>query len=159
MKIMKNDRGFTFIELLIIISIIGLISLVTIPSLSKFKTEQALKNTTENVITLLNKAQSDSLSSINSNNYGVHFGSNYMVYFIGNTFSNTDPNNKRSNFEPGVSIPLINGINLNGGGSDVIFPRLTGNVIGYGTIVLQLTNKSSHQKIIKITKVGSVSLE
>ncbi len=158
MKIINYNKGFTFIELLIVIAIIGILSLITIPNLSNFRKEQALKNTTENVITLLDKAQSDSLSSLNSNNYGVHFASNYMVYFVGSTFSNTNPNNKKVDFEPGVAIPLNGGINLNGGGSNIIFPRLTGNVVGYGTIILQLTNKPTHQKIIKISKVGSVSL-
>lgn len=157
MKILHN-RGISLIEILIIIAIMFVVSFVAMPSLINFQREQSLKNTTENIISFLNKAKSDSSSSLNSNNYGVHFEDNYMVYFSGSTFSESGPDNKMINFESGTSIPS-GGISLNGGGNDVIFPRLTGDTTGYGTITIQLTAKTTHQKIITIGKIGSISID
>lgn len=154
-KIFKN-KGFSLVELLIIIAIMFLITLVFMPSLIDFQRKQSLKNTTENVISLLNKAKSDSLSSLNLNNYGVHFEDNYMVYFSGNIFSESGSDNKTINFESGTSIPS-GGINLNGGADEVIFPRLTGDITGYGIIIIQLTAKPDIQKIITISKTGAIS--
>jgi type II secretory pathway pseudopilin PulG len=149
MKIFKNS-GFSLIELLIIMMILVLISAVTLPKLIDFQREQSLKNTSENIISLLNKAKSDTSSSLNSSNYGVHFETNYMVYFIGNNYSSQSSSNERVDFETGVTL-------LSGVGSNIIFPRLTGDVIGYRTIVIKLTALPSHQKTITITKTGSVS--
>ena len=156
MKILQN-KGFSLIEILIVIMVLTLISLVVIPGLINFQREQSLKNTTENIIALLNKAKSDSFSSLNSNNYGVHFTSTSATYFIGNTFDINDPNNQEIDFEKGVVTLTSGGINLNGGGNDVIFPRLTGDTVGYGTIVIHLTSVPARQKIITINKIGSVS--
>jgi len=152
-----NNKGFSLIEMLIIVAIMFLVSLVAMPSLINFQREQSLKNTTESIVSLLNKAKSDSFSSLNSNNYGVHFENNYMVYFSGSTFEESGPDNRTIDFESGTSLLVIGGINLNGGGEDIIFPRLTGDTIGYGTIVIQLTAKPDNKKTITISKTGSIS--
>ncbi len=106
---------------------------------------------------LLHKAKSDSLSSLNSNNYSVHFENNRMVYFIGDTFSEGDSGNQIVNFESEVNIPTTGGINLNGGGNNVVFSKLAGNVVGYGTIIIQLTSDPTRQKTITIEKTGAIS--
>ncbi len=157
MKIL-NNKGFTLIELLLAIAVLASIGLIVMPSLTNFQKKQSLKNTAENIVTLLNKAKSDSLSSLNSNNYGVHFESNQMIYFTGNNFSPGNINNKKVGFASGVVIPPIGGIGLNNGGNDVIFPRLTGDVVGYGIIVIQLISKPTSQEIITINKLGTISL-
>lgn len=149
--------GFSLIELLFVITIIFLITIVVMPKLIDFQREQSIKNTAENIIVLLNKAKSNSNSSLNSSNYGVHFSNDNMIYFTGETFIENNPTNEIFAFESGVEIPTTGGINLNGGGSNIIFPRLTGDVIGYGTITIQLTAKPERQKIITITKTGSIS--
>jgi len=146
------------IELLLALAVLASIVLIVMPSLSNFQKEQSIKNTAENIVTLLNKAKSDSLSALNSENYGVHFESNQMIYFVGNHFFPGNINNKKISFASGVVIPFVGGIGLNGGGDDVIFPRLTGDVTGYGIIVIQLVSKPTRQEIITINKLGSISL-
>ncbi len=156
MKIIKN-RGFNLIELLIVIAIVSLISAISMPALINFQKNQAIKNTRENIVSVLNKAKSNTLASLNSSSYGVHFESNYIIYFMGESFSISDPNNEQINFESGVRIKPIGGINLNTMGNDTIFPRLTGDVIGYGTITIELTDQTTTQKIITINKTGYIT--
>ena len=69
----KTNNGITIIEILIAIAVISIISSIVVLNLSKFRNEQALKNTTIDIVSLLNKAKQNTLSSINSNSYGVHF--------------------------------------------------------------------------------------
>jgi type II secretory pathway pseudopilin PulG len=150
MKKTINIKGFSLIELLMIISIMILIGMITVPKLINFQREQSLKNTSENIISLLNKAKSDSQASLNSSNYGVHFENDYMVYFIGMTYTENNPDNQRVDFETGVTIQ-------SGVGNSIIFPRLTGDVIGYGTVVIKLTALPTRTKTITVTKTGSIS--
>ncbi len=157
MKIFKNNFGFTMIELLIAISIIGIIVAITMPSLVEYRKKQSLKNTTENIVSILNKAKSDSVNSLNSLNYGIHFGSDYLDYFIGTTYNPIDTNNKRTNFENGVTLLSPDGLNLDGGGSDIIFPKLIDPVIGYGSITIEVTTDPSMSKTIIVSKIGSIS--
>ncbi|MFA5773588.1 MAG: prepilin-type N-terminal cleavage/methylation domain-containing protein [Candidatus Paceibacterota bacterium] len=151
----KRNKGISIIEILIVISIIVIISAIAIPNFSKFHNQQALRNTTEDVISLLNEARNSTISSKNSNTYGVHFQSDKVILFAGSSF-NDSPSNKQINLDSSVIIPATGGINLNGGGSDIIFARITGDTTNNGTIVIQLVSDTTQQKIITISKIGVI---
>jgi prepilin-type N-terminal cleavage/methylation domain-containing protein len=154
LKINKN-KGFTLIEILIVITILGIISSIVILNLSQFRNEQLLKNTTLDVVSLLSKARQNTLSSVNSINYGVHFDGNQAVLFTGPGYTSNNVTNEPVIFNNRIIILTPSGLNI-GGGSDVIFKRLTGETIG-GTIKIQLTSDATKQKIITVGKTGSVS--
>jgi len=153
------NKGISLIEIIIIISIIGILSAITIPILSDFKKSQSLKNTTENVISILNKAKADSNSSLDSSNYGVHFETNKAVYFKGITYSSSSSSNKEVVFDSGIIIPASLGLSLSGGGSNIIFPKLTGDVVGYGSIKLQQSSDVSSFKTITVSKLGVIETQ
>lgn len=154
LKINKN-KGFTLIEILMVIAILGIISSIVLLNLSQFRNEQLLKNTTLDVVSLLSKARQNTLSSVNSTNYGVHFDSNKAVLFTGSLYSSNNATNEPIVFSSKVIVPIPSGLNI-GGGSDVIFERLTGETVG-GTIKIQLTSDSTKQKIITVGKIGNAS--
>ena len=156
MKTNKN-KGISIIEILIVISIIGILAAVIIPSLSKFRNEQALRNTTADIVSLLNKARNNTISSLSSSNYSVHFETTRFVYFTGSVFNNGAGTNSAFTLSTSVTIPASGGISLNGGGADVIFTRLTGETANYGTIIVRLASDDTKQKTITISKTGSVS--
>ncbi|MFA6386717.1 MAG: prepilin-type N-terminal cleavage/methylation domain-containing protein [Candidatus Paceibacterota bacterium] len=151
----NKNKGFTLIEILAVIAILGIISSIIILSLSQFRNEQLLKNTTLDVVSLLSKARQNTLSSVNSTNYGIHFDSNQVVLFTGSVYSSNNSTNEPIVFSSKVNIPIPSGLNI-GGGNDVIFERLTGETIG-GTIKIQLTSDSTKQKIITVGKIGNAS--
>lgn len=159
----KNNKGFTALELLFVIAIIVILSAMIIPSLSNFRKEQALKNTTADIISLLNKAKSDADSLALGTDYSVHFETDRAVYFIGTVFDDAAVTNQEVNLDSSVIIPASGGINLNGGGSNVVFTRLTGDdrgyVTGYGTIIIRLASDATRQKTITINKTGAVSVD
>ncbi len=154
---MKNNnykKGIGAIEILISIAILSIVTAVVLPSLSSFKNHQVLVNTAEDIISLLNKARTETLASKNSNYYSVHFETNRAVLFTGGVFNNGDSNNYVVNFDSAVSIPSTGGINLSGGGADVIFTRLSGDTNQNGNIVIQLNSDNNQKKIITIKKTG-----
>ena len=156
MKNIKN-KGFTAVEILVVISIMIVLSAIVLPSMSRFRNERTLGNTAEDIVTILNKARNDTIGSLNSYAYGVHVATNSVTYFIAPTYSSGASTNSVTSLDPNVTIPASGGINLNGGGSDVVFTRLTGDTTSYGTIVVQLTSDSTHQKTITINKTGVAS--
>lgn len=156
MNILKN-KGISVLEILIVLSIIAVLASILLPSLSLFRREQTLNNTIGDIVSLLNTARNNTISSLNSNNYGVHFQSDRAIYFTGSVFDSGDVTNVPFVFDSSVNIPSVNGINLNGGGSDIVFTRLTGDTTNHGTIIVTLTSDSTHQKIITISKTGSIS--
>lgn len=157
MKNKNYKKGISAIEILISMAILATIVAVILPSLSGFKNQQVLKNTAEDIVSLLNKARMDTLASKNSHYYSVHFESNRAVLFTDGTFNNADATNYSVDFDSNVSIPSSGGINLSGGGSDVIFTRLTGDTNKNGNIVIQLNSDNTKTKTITIRKTGVAS--
>lgn len=149
-------KGFLLIEIIIVIAIIAIIVSISLPSLNAFRNRQALVNTTEDIVSLLNTARIQTLSSLNGNFYGVHFTSTTATLFSGGTYDSGDITNKVINFDSFVILPAAN-ISLNGAGVDVNFNRLTGDTSQYGTITLQLTSDSATQKVITVNKTGVIS--
>lgn len=155
---MKNfySRGISVIEILIVIAVIGILVAIVVPNLTRFRNEQALKNTSADIISLLNEARSNTISSVNSSQYGVYFESGRAVLFVGSTFTEPNSTNKELSFSSAVTIQSSGGISLNGGGSTVVFSRISGDTSNYGTITIQLVSDSSRQKIITIGQTGLV---
>src|SRR3989338_4195149 len=130
---MKNfyQKGITIIELLIVIVVIGIMALIVLPQFSYIKENQVLKNGVSDILSSIDKARGQTLSSLNSSEYGVHFESDKVIIFKGTVFSAIAPDNE-----------------------NIYFNRLSGSPSVTGTVTLSTTNYS---KIITIsaTVVGS----
>lgn len=154
---MKNfsQKGITFIELLIVIAIIIILIAVVSPQFSKVKNLQILKGTGEDVVSLLRKARSETLASLNSTEYGVHFSSNQVVLFSGTTYN---PNSASNQIDSISSPATISAISLTGGAVDVYFNRLSGTASKTGTITISISSDASLTKTITISGTGVASI-
>jgi prepilin-type N-terminal cleavage/methylation domain-containing protein len=153
---MNNQKGMTLIEILAVIAIISIIASLAVLNLSKFRNARTLQNTTEDVVSFLNLARNNTIASLNSSNYGVHFEEDQMFLFEGLSYNSLAENNQRIIFEPSVRIKS-GGINLNGGGNDVVFKKISGDTLNYGTIVLELRSDVNQFRTITINKLGIIS--
>ena len=149
----KQTKGFTLIELLIVLAIILLILIIVLPRFSDIRENQSLKNASENAISILDQARSQSTASIDSSTYGVHFETNKMVLFKGSSYSSSDPDN--------IDVPIltpayISDTSLTGDAEDVVFDRLKGLPDVSGTVTISTTSQS---QIINISSSGSFSLD
>jgi prepilin-type N-terminal cleavage/methylation domain-containing protein len=145
-------RGFTMVELLIVVAIAILLSAVVFSSLLSFRKNQALEKDTELVVQLLNQARSQTLSSKGATVYGVHFASSQVILFSGSTYAAAASGNQAFDL---TSTDTILTITLTGGGSDVLFQRLTGETTQNGTIVIS-SSGISRTKTVTIYRTGVI---
>jgi len=142
--------GFTFLELIIVIGVATLLSYIILSSLITFRKNQALEKDTEIVVQLLAQARNQTLSSKNATVYGVHFTAPIVTLFVGSSYVAGTPTNEDVNLS---STDTILTINLTGGGSDVIFQRLSGETAQNGTVVVSSPG-ISRTKTVTIYKTG-----
>ncbi|MCX6731801.1 MAG: prepilin-type N-terminal cleavage/methylation domain-containing protein [Candidatus Parcubacteria bacterium] len=147
-------KGFTILEIIISLAIILILVIAIVFSFSSFRNNRELTNAAQETINLLNLARSKTLSSEGSSQYGIHFESSRIVLFRGTSFSESSPDNIVSALS---SLLEISAINLNGGGNNLVFQRLTGKTDNYGIITLRIKSDIGKTKIIEIKKTGIVN--
>lgn len=148
-------RGITAIEILLVVAIIGILALIVFPQFSKIRENQILKNTVEDIASTLHNAQSQSLASIDSSEYGVHFQSDKIIVFKGLSFSEGTLDNKITNIISPVSISNVTLGGVSSTSGDLYFERLSGVPSKIGTITVLSPSTS---KIITISITGAVSV-
>lgn len=150
----ENKKGIGFLEVIIVIAILGIITAIAVPQFAGIKKTQSLKNAGEDIISTLYKAKTQTLASLDSSEYGVYFEANQIILFKGKVYVPNDPNNK------GVAITspvTISDISL-GGGAELYFNKLTGAPNHTGTITISLADDASTNKVITISATGTASL-
>lgn len=149
---LKNKRGFTIVEILIVLGIMGLVTILTVGVFSNFKNQESLDKTSGLVIEILRQAKHSTIDSKNSNQYGVHFDPNSVVLYVGPTYSDISPSNQTYLLNSDI---VVYSTNLNGGGNDVLFNKVTGETNNNGTIVLR-SQTDGTTKTITIYKTGLI---
>lgn len=153
--ITKFKKGFTLIEILVVLGILAIITTLIFSTFVDFRRKKALEADTKMVVEVLSEARNQTLTSQNSSQYGVHFSLSpipQIALFTGPTYVANAVTNK---IYPLTATDNILTITLVGGGSDIIFNRLTGETNQSGTIVLSSPNLSE-TKTITIYKTGSI---
>ena len=156
LKIMPHSpqKGFTMLELVVVVAIVVLLASIIITSFSQFRNSKVLDTGVENTLSVLAKARGNTLSSKNAYQYGVHFEATQAVLFRGATYSSFDTNNEAALLDNALE---ISSISLTGGGSNVLFDRLTGKTNMNGTIVIRVKSDTSKTKTITINATGIAS--
>jgi Tfp pilus assembly protein FimT len=156
-NIMKNfyKKGIGIVEILVTIAIIGVIATFAIPEYSKMKKNETLKTATSDIVSTLNKARSQTLDSLDSSEYGVHFETDKVTVFKGTVFSATDSKNQIIEI---ISPVVISNISLMNGASDIYFNRLTGVPNITGSIIISIPSDQNLKRIINISSTGSIGV-
>ena len=148
--ITKNNSttGFTFVELAIVLAIIGLIATAANVSFSKLNGSQLVDKTTLSIISTLNGARSNAISSKDAANFGVRIAKNKITSFEG-TYGTANSD---------YILPNLVGISTSTGiGTDIIFNDLYGNTSASGTISIYLISDPTHtSSTIRIFSTGAV---
>lgn len=152
----ERGKGFTLLEILVVIGIMGLLLSFTANPLLSFYRQIVFQGAVENVLTMLDEARKSTLSSYYSTEYGVHFETGRVVLFRGNTFNNGDSNNDEYILDVSTN---ISNITLNGGVIDVVFDRITGETSTYGSIVVEQISGNLSSSTITIHSSGLVEVD
>ena len=149
----QTQKGFTITELLIVLAILAVIVTIVVSAFSKFNNNQSLDGAIGEVTSTLNEARANTLASYDNSAYGVHFQADKIVLFKGSTYSASDPDNEDVALSSKIS---VSNIALSGGGSDVVFKRLTGKTDQNGVITLSFISDPTKIKTITIQKSGII---
>ena len=152
---MKNfyKKGITIIELLVVLAVLGIIISVVMPQFSKIRENQVLKSGVQDILSSLDKARSQTLASLNSSEYGVHFQADEIVIFKGIDFSTRDTTKDEI---INIVTPAVISSGTLAVPANVYFNRLSGSPSTSGTVTISTTNYS---KIITIWATGVVSVD
>jgi len=146
------SKGFTLLEVLVVLAIIGLLVVILTTSFNSFNKNQSLQKDTENIVAVLKQARNQTLASKNSNSYGVHFASSTITLFVGNVYDQNSLTNEITYLNQNN---LISGLSLYGASTSVVFQKLTGETGQYGTINIT-SGGTSDTKVVTIYKTGLV---
>jgi Tfp pilus assembly protein FimT len=141
-------RGFTFVELLIIIAIIATLLALTIPLGINFYKREQLTTTTEGVIQALRRAQLQAMSQ-SDYSFGVYLGSDQTgeyILFRGDSYKNHD-DEEVFDISSGISVSGL---------SEVVISKVEGIPSISGDIVLTSDNDIM---TININERGRVNYE
>lgn len=156
----KMKKGFTLIEILVIIGIMVILVALAIPSYRFFQKESDLNNSAEEIINTLRLAQNKTLASEEASKYGVYFDAvstpNQYTLFKGENYASRDSSfdeiHKLSSFLE------IYEISLAGGEPEVVFDRISGTTSQFGSISIGLKDNPAKTKTIYVENSGRVDL-
>lgn len=147
-----KTHGFTIIELLVVLAIVVILMGIASLPIIRFRREQALQNTTNAVLTVINEARAKTLAGTENTNYSVRLESDRAILFRGSTYQSSTSTNQIFLYESPV---VLGTVALSGGGSTITFDRLRGTTAHHGTLQLQLP--SGTVRTITVTATGTVA--
>lgn len=142
------NRGFTIIELLLVVSIVAVISGLSVPFYGRFLTQNAVSNTVDQLVASFHKAQFYAMMSRKSNasGWGVNFGSQTITLYQGATYASR-------NTALDETYTVNNNITVSGM-SDVNFSRISG--VPSSSVTVTITG-NGNSKAVTLNAVGMVT--
>lgn len=153
---MSNNKGFSLIELIVVIAVIGIIAGIGFTVQGRFLVDTYLDTNTDQIAQALRIAQTRAMTGFNDDSWGVYFDdiNNKIVLFKGTTYATRD-----TSFDVETQFPTalsLSSISLNGGGSEIVFDKLTGASSKYGSV--QLSNNINESNTISVSATGLIAL-
>ncbi|MBI4118065.1 MAG: type II secretion system protein [Parcubacteria group bacterium] len=149
-------RGITLLEILVALSIFGLLGTFGVTTLSGFKKAIDLSGAADTTIAMLEDARSRTRFSNDRSQYGIHFATNRVTLFRGVSYVEGAPENESTTLPQTVEISTVT---LTGGGSDVLFEVLTGEANKTGTVIIRLKSDVSKTRIVEIQQSGVAGIQ
>lgn len=149
-----SQRGISLIEIIIVIAITVIIAAIGAGVFRNFKIENQLNSDAAGILSVIRLAQSKTISGEAAQQWGVHFQSDRYVLFQGGVYGAGDPNNVVSLLNSQIQISVIA---LAGGGSELIFNRLSGTTNQYGSVQISSVADASRTRTIYIESSGQAN--
>jgi len=146
-KYKKLSKGFSLVELLIVIAILAVITSIVVSSFGQTGGNEALNTSTVSAISVLNGAKSMAISSKDASNYGVRIFNNKFVTFK----NNYGTENQETVFSTLITVSTSTGID-----TDIIFNNVSGGTSASGTITFTVLNSPSKSNTIRVYRTGII---
>ncbi len=151
-------RGFTLVELLVVVAISVIIGVVVILNVSQRRVDADIVAATQQIATTLRQAQSDSMAQEDGSSWGVHFANNtstapFYALFKGSYATGTVDQYSLPSTVAYQTSTLAPGATL-----DVIFSQISGSATPSTSIGLYMPNENSaFSSTIYVASTGAVS--
>lgn len=145
----KPQIGVSFVELLLIITIVTILSVGAYPFGASFLARNHLKNKTNEIISSFRIAQINSISGKEDSQWGVYVDSSSIIMFMGSSY-----------ISPGTvqdqvyEVPST--ISVSPNPVEVVFDKLNGN--SSSTVTITVTNAIGGSNTISVNEVGVVDV-
>jgi len=153
---MRNfyQKGISIAELAIVVAVVGILVVIALPQFATMKRNQTLKAGIGDILSSADKARSQTLASLNSYEYGVHFQSDKVIIFKGKIFSAGATDNEDVNIISPVSISNVTLGGVSATSGNFYFNRLSASPSKTGTITI---TSGAYSKTITISATGVAS--
>lgn len=153
-------RGFTLVELILTVAILGLLAAFSLPPIRSFQRSAELHDTAEELRSTLLLARERTLASEEASSYGVYFDTGALphavVLFRGASYGERDEAADERRALPD-SVEIYD-IALVPEGSETTFQRLTGKTSSSGAVSLRLISSPDRTVVLRISSDGNVQV-
>ena len=152
----NSKKGLTTIELMISVAILAMVMGASALSLSAFIANSHLDNRTDDLVQNLRKAQANSIMRVKDSSWGVYFDADNdaFTFFKGDSYASRD-----ASYDALYELPALldlKNVSLNGGVSEVVFEKVTGETDNYGS--LEIYEKEPNTHVITINSLGQIDV-
>ena len=156
---LQPTRGFTIIEVLLVLGIIVIVSTVAFISLSGRKGTSLLDGTVRQMGSLLREAQSKSVSQVNGTTWGVVFDNTTTSQAFYGMFKGTSytPTTSVSYYHLPASIYFTTSTIAAGSKINIYFSQVSGAASASATIGVVLQSPSLPSSTISVNSLGAVN--
>lgn len=133
-------RGFTLVEMLIVIAILAIVSFVAVGFVSNSVPRNQLQTETDALLGMLRRAQERTVNGYEGGPWGVHVEAGSATLFLGNTFATRD-----AAYDETRTLPSAIGAS---GSTDVVFEIRSGIPTASATFTLTDHDTSLTRTII-----------
>ncbi len=140
-------KGFTIIELLIVIAIIGVLAYVSLPMGLTFFRSQNVSSAREQLVELLNRARHNAILQKNDSAYGVYIDTmngdlTSFTLYRGAAYGDNPSDDEVYEQAPNLTISTGDSSLVSG---EINFSKLTGMPSATGTITIKNVNGGSNE--------------
>ncbi|MBI1888860.1 MAG: prepilin-type N-terminal cleavage/methylation domain-containing protein, partial [Candidatus Spechtbacteria bacterium] len=151
---MKHS-GVTLVEFLVVLGISAILVGISGGVYFTFLKRSSIETEARKIASVLYLARNQTLASENEQSFGVRFISSTGEYilFPGTSFNPSDQENKQFRLPSQI---FIDSVQLQGGGDDVMFSRLSGATSQYGFVQLKDRKDTSLAQVLCIDSSGAL---
>ncbi len=150
---LKNQKGFTLMEVLLIVSISILLAITTLPIYSNLQISSQLEGNTSQIIQIIRTARERSAAGFNNAQHGVYFQADRYTLYQGTSYTSRDTDYDREVILDDV-LRIIRNLTGSGETDDLNFSKGLSVPNKIGTITL--THEIQGNSLISVNSFGMI---